>query len=207
MISYFVEHVIIWILIKNRPIKPLAPAAKGPFSFANNSNWDQQFQYPHQAQFAPGHHQETEFGIYQSPSPGQCPSTVLNHSDLSKQNVAKSFGNFPQYHTTSLWNSYGNIYHNSVIQSGDPQNTKLLTGQNSYQGYQSGYNAFTLPERSPASTSPLMFSQMQSHSAPLVIKSETPLPTGSQSKRSKRCKCPNCTTTDTIQVRDFFHFT
>jgi len=184
-----------------RPIKPWTSAAKGPFSFVNNQIWDQPFQYPHHGQFAAVQNQDADLGLYQSSSQLQC---SLNQDDQSKQ-AAKSLGNFPQYHSTSIWNSYGNFYHNSVAQCSDHQNTKLFHGQHSYQGYQSGYNNFSLHERSASSSSPLMFSPMTSAATATatIIKSENPETPASQSKKSKRCKCPNCTTSDNLQVAIF----
>jgi hypothetical protein len=118
--------------------------------------------------------------------------------------VSKSFASYPPYHyghaaAANLWNTYNNVY-------SFPQSTEFHRGGNLKQPLsQSGYGNYTAPyspyHLQDASPPPAISqaSSLFSHHSGVQIDSVTSAGSA-QPRRSKRCKCPNCTTPEGIHI-------
>ena len=151
-----------------------------------------------------------------SPSNSDSGKSSVSQASASLTNyaaaVSKSFASFPQYHHHhyghNLWNSYNNVY--PFTQASDLQRTsqhqlKQPLGHAGFGGYSSSYSPYHFQDSSPPpipqATS--LFSHhvgIQMDPMASVSTSTTAATSSSQPRRSKRCKCPNCTTPDGVLI-------
>jgi len=145
-----------------------------------------------------------------TPSPSNSDSGKSSSHTPSLTNYAsamsKSFASYPPYHyghaAANLWNTYNNVY-------SFPQSTEFHRGGNlkqplsqsgGYSNYTASYSPYHLQDPSP----PPAISQASSlfsHHLGVQIDSVTSVgSTSAQPRRSKRCKCPNCTAPDGMLI-------
>jgi hypothetical protein len=142
-----------------------------------------------------------------TPSPSNSDSGKSSVSSLTNYaaTVSKSFPTFPHY-SHNLWNSYNNVYpfaQTPDLQRSGAQHLKQPLAQAGFGNYAPSYSPYHFQDASPppASTSSTLFSQHPSIQIdPLAATAAPTVVTASQPRRSKRCKCPNCTTPDGLQL-------
>ena len=142
-----------------------------------------------------------------TPSPSNSESGKSSVHTPSLTNYAsamtKSFASYPPYHyghaAANLWNTYNNVY--SFPQSTEFHrggNLKQPLSQSGYSNYTASYSPYHLQDSSPPP--PIsQASSLFSHHPGVQIDSVTSAGS-TQPRRSKRCKCPNCTTPDGILI-------
>ena len=135
-----------------------------------------------------------------TPSPSNSDSGKSGFTNYAAA-MSKSFATFPQYHyghaAANLWNSYS--YPFSQPAELPRSHLKQPLSQNGYGNYAAtSYSPYSLQEQSPPQASTLF-----SHHSGIqidTISSAVGTATSSQPRRSKRCKCPNCTTPEGHQI-------
>jgi hypothetical protein len=137
-----------------------------------------------------------------TPSPSNSDSgksSVPHNPVLSNYAAAmsKSFATFPQYHYGhNLWNTYNNVY--TFPQTSELQRSHLKQplSQSGY-GNSYSYSPYSLQDSSP----PPQASSLFTHHPGIQLDSVASTTTAAGlPRRSKRCKCPNCTTPDGLQI-------
>ena len=204
---------------------PTDPSSVGKSQFSLHNDWPltppSQFHHQqHQDQQQQQHHlmassQYTDLSNSIATTTTTATSTGLltpspSNSDSGKSSVShnpgltnyaaamsKSFANFPQYHYGhNLWNTYNNVY--AFPQASELQRSHLKQplSQTGY-GNSYSYSPYSLQDSSPPPQAPSLFSHHPGIQLDSVASSTT---AAGLPRRSKRCKCPNCTTPEGLQI-------
>ena len=148
-----------------------------------------------------------------TPSPSNSDSGKSSISQASSLTnyaaaVSKSFATFPQYHHYghNLWNSYNNVYPFSQtpdLQRAGQHHLKQPLSQSVFNNYSAPYSPYQFHDSSPPAItqhSPLFSHHPAIQIDPITTAAATSATSSSQPRRSKRCKCPNCTTPDGMLI-------